>query len=84
MIIARQITGRLHSAANDTLRKTVFPFMREDKITRIIRYEELLIAYANKMCIKYKAQHHHNMIRAKVRLFLDQILLALKDINTNV
>lgn len=57
--------------------------MRKDEIIRMVRYDELLIIYANKMCIKYKAQHQHDMIRARLRL-LGRFLLALKDINTNI
>jgi len=57
--------------------------MREDDVTRIVRYDELLITYANKMCVKYKAQHQHDMIRSRLRL-LGRFLLALKDINKNV
>lgn len=57
--------------------------MREDEVTRIVKYDELLIIYANKMCVKYKAQHQHDMIRARLRL-LGRFFLTLKDINTNI
>lgn len=52
--------------------------MRKDEITRIILYDEL---YANKLCVKYKAQHQHDMIRAMLRV-LGRFLLALKKITT--
>ncbi|XP_067208798.1 uncharacterized protein [Linepithema humile] len=83
MIMGRKIMCRLHSSANETLKKMVFPVMREDEITRIIRYDELLILFGNKLCIKYKSQHHHDMIRARLRL-LGRFLLALKSINKNI
>jgi len=83
MVMGRQITGRLHPKANETFRKIVFPVMNDDKVTRIVRYDELLITYANKMCEKYKAQHQHDMIRARLRL-LGRFLLVLKNINTNI
>jgi len=35
------------------------------------------------MCIKYKSEHHHDMIRARLRL-LGRLLLPLKNINKNV
>lgn len=57
--------------------------MREDNVTRFIRYDELLILYGNKLCIKYKAQHQHDMIRVRLRV-LGRFLLALKQINKNV
>lgn len=58
MVMGRKIACRIHSSANTVLRKTVFPIMREDEVTRVIRYDELLILYANKLCIKFKSQHH--------------------------
>lgn len=83
MVMGRKIACRIHSSASEVLRKTVFPIMREDEVTRVIRYDELLILYANKLCIKYKSQHHHDMIRARLRL-LGRFLLAMKDINGNI
>jgi len=83
MVMGRQITGRLHPKANETFRKIVFPVMNDDKVTRIVRYDELLITYANKMCEKYKVQHQHDMIRARLRL-LGRFLLALKNINIQI
>lgn len=65
---------RIHYSANTPLRRLVFPVMWEDSITQIIRYAELLIAYGNKMCQKYRLQHQHDMIRA--RLILDDFLLS--------
>lgn len=60
MIMGREVICRIHHLASETLKKTVFPVMKEDEVTRIVRYDELLILYANKLCIKYKAQHQHD------------------------
>lgn len=83
--MGKKITGRIHSVANEALRKTVFPVMRDDEVTRIVRYDKLLILYANKreLCVKYKSQHQHDMIRARIRV-LGRFLLAVKEINKNV
>ncbi|XP_077280471.1 uncharacterized protein LOC143907508 isoform X2 [Temnothorax americanus] len=83
MIMGRRVTCRLHPSASDVLRTVVFPVMREDDVTRAIRFDELLILYANKLCLKYKSQHQHDMIRAKLRI-LGRFLLALREINKNV
>ncbi|XP_029157970.1 uncharacterized protein LOC114930372 isoform X2 [Nylanderia fulva] len=83
MVMGRKITCRLHSSASELLRKTVFPILREDEVIRAIRYDELLILYGNKLCMKYKSQHHHDMIRAQLRL-LGRLFLAMKDINENI
>lgn len=82
MIMGRRVTSRLHHLSNEIL-KIVFPVMRDDEVTRIIRYDELLIIYANKLCTKYKAQHQHDMIRARLRV-LGRFLLAMKKINKDV
>lgn len=83
MVMGRKITCRLHPSANEMLRKVVFPVLREDEVVCGIRYDELVILYANKLCIKYKSQHLHEMIRSKLRL-IGRFFLAIKSINTNI
>lgn len=83
MTMGRKITGRIHPMASESLRKIVFPVMRDDQVTRSIRYDDLLILYGNKMCVKYTAQHQHDMIRARLRI-LGRFLLALREINKNI
>lgn len=75
--------GRIHECASETVRKILFPVLREDNISRSIRYDKLLITYANKLCIKYSHQHQQDMIRAKLRL-LGRVLIAVKKYNPNV
>jgi len=41
LVMGRAIIGRINPGAEETLRKVVFPALREDKIIRIIRYDEL-------------------------------------------
>lgn len=65
------------------MRNVVFPVLREDDIIRLIRYDELLIIYGNKLCLKYKHQHQQDMIRSRLRL-LGRFLQAIKKINKNV
>lgn len=82
-VLGRKIQGRIHECANSILRNIVFPVLREDDIVRLIRYDELLIIYGNKLCIKYKYQHQQDMIRSRLRL-LGRFLQALKKINKNI
>ncbi|XP_036150600.1 GATA zinc finger domain-containing protein 14-like [Monomorium pharaonis] len=82
-VLGRKVQGRIHESANSILRNVVFPILREDDIIRLIRYDELLITYGNKLCIKYKHQHQQDMIRARLRL-LGRFLKAIKKINKNV
>jgi len=82
-VMGRKITARIHPSANEILKNMIFPVMREDEVVRIVRFDELLILFGNKLCTKYKSQHHHDMIRARLRV-LGRFFLALKDINKNV
>lgn len=82
-ILGRKVQGRIHDCANSILRNIVFPVLREDDIIRLIRYDELLITYGNKLCLKYKHQHQQDMIRSHLRL-LRRFLQALRKINKNV
>nr|CAI5851095.1 unnamed protein product [Callosobruchus analis] len=57
--------------------------MREDDIVSVIRYDELLIIFANKMCEKYKEMRHYEMIRHRLRL-LGRFFLNLKENNSSI
>ncbi|XP_029170011.1 uncharacterized protein LOC114939768 [Nylanderia fulva] len=82
-ILGRTVACRIHYSANTPLRRLVFPVMREDSVTQIIRYDELLIAFGNKMCQKYRLQHQHDMIRARLRL-LGRFLIVLRDLDNSI
>lgn len=73
----------LNEIASQTLKKVVFPVLREDSVTRLIRYDELIIRYGNKLCMKYKPQHQHDMVRNRLRT-LGRFLKALKNINNEI
>lgn len=79
-ILGKKVQDRIHECANSILKNVVFPVLREDNVIRLIRYDELLITYDNKLCLKYKHQHQKNMIRSRLRL-LGRFLQALKNIN---
>jgi len=50
---------------------------------KIIRYDELVILRANKLCKKFKNQHHHDMIRVELRL-LGRYLISIRKFNSNI
>ncbi|KZC14393.1 hypothetical protein WN55_07033 [Dufourea novaeangliae] len=82
-ILSRTITCRIHPCATLTLKRVVFPVMRDDLITRLIRYDELVMTYASKMCAKYRQHYQHDMIRHRMRL-LGRFFLAIKRIDKNI
>lgn len=80
----RKVAARLHEKASVDVRKHIFPYLREDEIVRGIRYDELMILYANKQCQKYLShQHQYQMIRARIRL-LGRFVHAIKKINGHI
>jgi len=82
-VLGRSVACRIHCTASALLRKLIFPVLREDDIIQLIRFDELIIAYGNKMCLKYRLPHQHDMIRARLRL-LGRFLLCLKEIDDTV
>lgn len=78
-VLGRTIIGRIHPEANSVLRLRVFPVLKEDSIVRLIRYDELVIAFGNQQCEKYKSSEHHDaMIRQKLRR-LGRLLEVMKN-----
>lgn len=83
LIESRTLTQFIHSAANNVLKTKIFPVLRDDKITRSIRYDELIIKFGNKLSEKYSLEHQHDMIRANLRL-LGRFIVELKKYDNEV
>lgn len=77
LIKSRALVCNIHIKANDTLKYNVFPVMKDDAVTNIIRYDRLLIIYGNTLCQKYRDPHHFDMIRSRLRL-MGRFLINLK------
>lgn len=60
-VIGRRLTGYFHSCANKVLREIIFPVLRDDAVTRCIKYDELIL-FGNKLCERYTSSHQHDMI----------------------
>ncbi|XP_074035965.1 uncharacterized protein isoform X2 [Leptinotarsa decemlineata] len=75
-IMGKILNDDIHSAASPMLRK-IFVTLREDEVKRVIRYDNLVITFGNMLCEKYRLQHLHKMIRAKLRL-VGRFLLEIK------
>lgn len=43
-------------------------FLRNDDLTQAIRYDEFIIRYGNRLSEKLSQTHHHDQIRANLRL----------------
>ena len=67
LLTSKKLTGRIHPQACDILRTKVFPTLQEDDVVKALRYDELIILFANKLCLKYKDPHFYDMIRQKLR-----------------
>lgn len=63
--------------------KSVLAGLRKDNISQLVKYDNLLIQFGNKLCLKYKANYHEKMIRSKLRL-LGRLLLELKIIDSTI
>ncbi|KAF5274677.1 hypothetical protein FQR65_LT16908 [Abscondita terminalis] len=83
MVHGRMVRSNILKTACPMLRFNIIPQMRDDEVTQAIRYDDLIISYANKLTVKYSAKQHFNMIRSKLRL-LGKLLLEIKKINKNI
>ncbi|CAD6214274.1 GSCOCG00011147001-RA-CDS, partial [Cotesia congregata] len=84
LVKGKKVSARLHERANADVRKHIFPYLREDEVVRSIRYDELLIVFANKQCEQYGTnQHLYQMVRSRLRL-LGRLLVAIKSLNSHI
>lgn len=83
LIESRKLTRYVHSVANNIIKNKIFPVLRNDEITKAVRYDELIVKFGNKLTEKYSLEHQHDMIRGNIRL-LGRFILELKQIEPDV
>jgi len=83
LVKSRRITGRIHETASKVLRERVFPTIKDDKVLRVVRFDELAIDYGNKLCEKYQDPHFYDLIRQKLRQ-IGRLLLQIKNQNNKI
>lgn len=83
LVLGRKVQARIHNKASDVVKNVIFPILRDDDVSRVIRYDELVILRANKLCRKFRNQRHHDMIRAELRL-LGRYLISMRKFNSNI
>ncbi|XP_018312232.1 uncharacterized protein, partial [Mycetomoellerius zeteki] len=66
MTMSRKVARRIHQRANELLRNVVFPIMRDDTVTRIVRYDELLIIYGTLKKINKTTEDFQSLYHPKV------------------
>ncbi|KAK0073117.1 hypothetical protein PV325_010258 [Microctonus aethiopoides] len=82
-ILGRRLEGYIHHRACEILRKSIVPVMNDDQISRLIKYDELIIIMGNKFCEKYTHPHQHDLIRSNLRL-LGRLKYALMQKDENL
>lgn len=82
-IDSRRVTFDLHKVADPILKDHVFPAMRNDLCTQVIRKDYLAILYGNKLVAKYSSPHHYKMIRANLR-YIGKYLIEIRKLTPNI
>ncbi|KAK9872831.1 hypothetical protein WA026_019616 [Henosepilachna vigintioctopunctata] len=72
----------IHQIASKDLRNRIFPYMRDDVVSNIVRSDEAIVHYGNYLCRKYTEDHHASEIRAHIRNF-GKLILAIKESDPN-
>ncbi|XP_066590608.1 GRIP and coiled-coil domain-containing protein-like [Prorops nasuta] len=76
-ILSRMADGKIHVIANERVKRDIIPYMQDSDVKNAIRYDELLILFANNLTEKYSYENH-SMIRSKLRL-LGRLLIIIKE-----
>ncbi|KAF5305361.1 hypothetical protein FQR65_LT18706 [Abscondita terminalis] len=82
-VLSRTLLSEIHPRASDILKNKIFPVLRDDDCVHIIRYDVLTILFGNHLSSKYSSQHHHDMIRNKLRS-IGRLLIAAKHYDSTV
>lgn len=81
-VMSRIVEGKIHKKASEVLRRVFCP-LRDDNVTKTIRYDELVIILGNTLCEKYRLEHMHKMIRSKLRL-IGRFILEVKRLDNGI
>lgn len=75
---------KINERANDYMKYKIFPYLRDDTVTKEAVNDELIVTFGNLMAMKYSSSaHHYKEIRNKIR-HIGRILLEMKLININI
>lgn len=66
MQLARLHEGRVHAEASEDLH-TAFASMRDNASIRMARFDWLVVAYGNELCLNYSPHYQQTYIRSKLR-----------------
>lgn len=82
LVKSKIMMGQIHENANELTRK-ILAIFNDDEISVAVRYDPLLIVFANDLTERYTNQHQHKMIRSRLRM-LGGILLKVMEYNEDV
>ncbi len=79
----RAIEKRVHVDACDDLCDKIFPTMRNDDCVEVIRYDWVLTAFGNDLCLNYHAHYQQDLIKRHLRA-AGKLLVAARSINDGI
>ncbi|KAK9889966.1 hypothetical protein WA026_008775 [Henosepilachna vigintioctopunctata] len=65
--VASRVKTFINLKANSIMRNKILPHMRVDTIGKLVRNEELIILFGNRLTQKYRSPHLYKMIRSRLR-----------------
>lgn len=80
--LSRLLDRRLHAEASEDLH-TTFASIRDNAAIRMARFDWLVVAYGNDLCLNYSPHYQKTYIRSKLRAS-SQLLQTSKSISSNI
>ncbi|KAK9877663.1 hypothetical protein WA026_019334 [Henosepilachna vigintioctopunctata] len=65
--VASRVKTFINLKANSIMRNKILPHIRVDTIGKLVRNEELIILFGNRLTQKYRSPHLYKMIRSRLR-----------------
>lgn len=64
---SRVVEARLHTEVCDALREIVFPSLHSNKSVLSVRFDWIIILFANDLCFNFHEHHHLSMLQQYLR-----------------
>lgn len=67
VLTTSRLKSFVHQKANFIMKNMILPKMRDDAINNIVRCQDVIILFGNRLTQKYRSPHFYKMIRSKLR-----------------
>lgn len=80
---SRKAARRHHPDANEVLVQHIFPALNDDEVSKILKFDNMIVSFGNTLTLKYRQPHLHYHIRQILRT-MARFLITITTLNSSL